>query len=170
MGCHFLLQGIFSTQQALNKIHFPIICLPQPCMCPERESLQDCQRIFDPGSLELLQSSKKGWKMLASVYFLTGSLNQEGWAVLFQRYWEYSGWQHISHREHFQKTEPRDPARPCFEMCAAWQPKMGEMKVAQSCPTLCDPVDCSLPGSSVRGILQARTLEWIAVPSSGRSS
>ena len=33
-------------------------------------------------------------------------------------------------------------------------------------PTLSDPVDCSLPGSSVRGVLQARTLEWAAVPSS----
>ena len=36
-------------------------------------------------------------------------------------------------------------------------------EVAQSCPTLCDPVDCSLPGSSVHGILQARILEWVAV-------
>ena len=36
----------------------------------------------------------------------------------------------------------------------------------QSCLTLCDPVDCSPPGSSVHGILQARILEWVAVPSS----
>ena len=34
--------------------------------------------------------------------------------------------------------------------------------VAQSCLTLCDPMDCSPPGSSVHGILQARTLEWVA--------
>ena len=39
-------------------------------------------------------------------------------------------------------------------------------EVAQSCPTLCDPVDCSPPGSSVHGILQARILEWGARPSS----
>ena len=39
-----------------------------------------------------------------------------------------------------------------------------EVKVAQSCPTLCDPKDCSLPGSSVHGILQARILEWAAIP------
>ena len=38
--------------------------------------------------------------------------------------------------------------------------------VAQSCQTLCDPVDCSPPGSSVSGILQARILEWITMPSS----
>ena len=42
--------------------------------------------------------------------------------------------------------------------------------VAQLCPALCDPVDCSPPGSSVQGILQARTLEWVAMPSSRESS
>ena len=35
-----------------------------------------------------------------------------------------------------------------------------ESEVAQSCPTFCDPMDCSLPGSSVHGIFQARVLEW----------
>ena len=35
---------------------------------------------------------------------------------------------------------------------------------AQSCPTLCDPMDCSPPGSSVHGIFQARILEWVAMP------
>ena len=40
----------------------------------------------------------------------------------------------------------------------------------QSCPTLFDPMDCSLPGSSVLGILQAIILEWVAIPSSRRSS
>ena len=36
-------------------------------------------------------------------------------------------------------------------------------EVAQSCPTLCEPMDCSLPGSSVHGIFQARILEWVAI-------
>ena len=40
----------------------------------------------------------------------------------------------------------------------------------QSCSTLCDPMDCSLAGSSVHGILQAKTLEWVAIPSSRGSS
>ena len=39
-------------------------------------------------------------------------------------------------------------------------------EVAQSCPTLCDPMDCSLPGSSVHGIFQAIVLEWIAISAS----
>ena len=42
--------------------------------------------------------------------------------------------------------------------------------VTQLCPTLCDPTDCSPPGSSVHGILQARLLEWVAVPFSRGSS
>ena len=45
-----------------------------------------------------------------------------------------------------------------------------ESEVAQSCPTLCDPMDCSLPGSSICGILQARVLEWGAISFSRRSS
>ena len=36
-------------------------------------------------------------------------------------------------------------------------------KLLQSCLTLCDPIDCSPPGSSVHGILQARILEWVAI-------
>ena len=36
-------------------------------------------------------------------------------------------------------------------------------KSLQSCPTLCDPMDCSHPGSSVHGIFQARVLEWGAI-------
>ena len=44
------------------------------------------------------------------------------------------------------------------------------MLVAQSCVTLCNPVDCSPPGSSVHGILQARILEWVFIPFSRGSS
>ena len=43
-------------------------------------------------------------------------------------------------------------------------------EVAQSCPTLCSPMDCSLPGSSVHGIFQAIVLEWIAISFSRVSS
>ena len=45
-----------------------------------------------------------------------------------------------------------------------------ESEVVQSCPSLCDPIDCSPSGSSVHGIFQARILEWVAMPSSRRSS
>ena len=42
-----------------------------------------------------------------------------------------------------------------------------ETEVTQSCPTLCDPMDCNLQGSSIHGIFQARVLEWVAFPSPG---
>ena len=45
-----------------------------------------------------------------------------------------------------------------------------ESEVAQSCPTLCNPVDCSPPGFSLHGILQERILEWVAISFSRGSS
>ena len=50
---------------------------------------------------------------------------------------------------------------PCL-----WQHTAAAAKSLQSCPTLCDPIDGSPPGSLVPGILQARTLEWVAISSS----
>ena len=52
-----------------------------------------------------------------------------------------------------------------FTTSANWEALQQCAKSLQSCPTLCDSMDCSLPGSSVRGILQARTLEWVAMTS-----
>ena len=48
--------------------------------------------------------------------------------------------------------------------------KKVEVLVTQSCLTLCDPMDCRSPGSSVQGILQARLLEWVAISFSRGSS
>ena len=45
-----------------------------------------------------------------------------------------------------------------------WSYAAAAAKWLQSCPTLCDPIDGSPPGSPVPGILQARTLEWVAIP------
>ena len=58
---------------------------------------------------------------------------------------------------------PSSSYKPC--LVQAWV----HAKSLQLCPTLCDPMDCSLPGSSVHGILQARILEWVATPSSRES-
>ena len=51
-----------------------------------------------------------------------------------------------------------------------WERWKSESEVAQSCPTLCSCMDCSLPGSSTHGIFQARILEWVAIPFSRGSS
>ena len=48
--------------------------------------------------------------------------------------------------------------------------KESESEVAQSCPTLYEPMDCSLPGTSIHGIFQARVLEWVAISFSRGSS
>ena len=47
---------------------------------------------------------------------------------------------------------------------------MEQVKVTQLCPTFCDPMDCSQPGSSVNGILQARILQWVGISFSRGSS
>ena len=47
---------------------------------------------------------------------------------------------------------------------------ISDSEVTQSCLTLCDPIDCSLPGSSVHGIFQAIVLEWVAISFSRGSS
>ena len=62
------------------------------------------------------------------------------------------------------------PSPPALSLSRMYMFNFREREVAQSCPTLCDPMGCSLPGSSVRGIIQARVLEWVAVSFSRRSS
>ena len=62
-------------------------------------------------------------------------------------------------------------AREQPSLCTTIEPKLGSLGVTaaaaakslQSCPALCDPTDGSPPGSPVPGILQARTLEWVAI-------
>ena len=71
-----------------------------------------------------------------------------------------------------QKFEAMDG--PVLQLSFVWQAKentsarcaAAAAKSLQSCPTLCDPVDGSPPGSPVPGILQERTLEWVAISSS----
>ena len=55
----------------------------------------------------------------------------------------------------------------CLLQCMKVQ---SESEVAQSCPTLSDPMDCSLPGSSIHGIFQARVLEWGAIAMNNSNS
>ena len=69
-----------------------------------------------------------------------------------------------------QPTRPRSPwgslgkntGVGCHFLLQCMKVK-SESEVVQSCPTLSDPMDCSLPGSSILGILQARVLEWVAI-------
>ena len=56
------------------------------------------------------------------------------------------------------------------DMLSEWHAQWVTCSGTQSCPTLCDPMDCSPPSSSVHGILQARILKWVAISFSRRSS
>ena len=60
----------------------------------------------------------------------------------------------------FGKRKPGETRDYFFIICA-----FVHVQLLQSCLILCDPVDCRPPGSSVLGILQARILEWVAMPS-----
>ena len=71
------------------------------------------------------------------------------------------GWKNIFH------TNGKQKKAGVAILVSKWKK---ESEVAQSCPTLCDTVDCSPPGSSVHGILQARILEWVAISFSRGSS
>ena len=77
---------------------------------------------------------------------------------------------HISYISAFQAPGWKLTPRPLHRTQGRWGALVCEhpsltcaRSVAQSRPTLCDPIDCSLPGSSVHGILQARILEWVAI-------
>ena len=67
-------------------------------------------------------------------------------------------------------TQAQDSVTPQPSLLTSLHPVESESEVTQSCPTLCDPMDCSLPGFSVHGIFQAIALEWIAISFSSRSS
>ena len=78
----------------------------------------------------------------------------------------------LKNRYHFANQHPYSKAMvfPVI-MYGCWTTKKAEMKwseVAQSCPTLCNPMDCNLPGFSVHQIFQAQVLEWVAISFSKR--
>ena len=76
-------------------------------------------------------------------------------------------WQEYT--EELYKKDLHDPDNH-DDVITNLEPDILESEVAQSCPTLCDPKDCSLPDSSIHGILQARILEWVAISFSRGSS
>ena len=86
----------------------------------------------------------------------TKGLESGGWGVTeeFRR----SGLTHTHTHTLAQTGQEKEDGRGNIY----WSPECTE--VTQLCPALCDPMDCSLPGSSVHGILQAKTLEWVATP------
>ena len=96
-----------------------------------------------------------------------GSL-QSWWQWLSNRclYMKLKGPLQISHRG-FQNLLDQTGDRAVVSWLFLGESLCSVMLVAQSCPTLCNTMDCSLPGSSAPGILQTGILEWVAIPFSG---
>ena len=105
-------------------------------------------------------------KMLKSIFFLGGlySFYNQHPIKLRKTKWNDRMFEEFLFEEKnvFQWEKQRNTYE-CIDMCE-------RDKSLQLCPTLCHPIDCSPPGSSVHGILQVRILEWVAVPSSRVSS
>ena len=73
---------------------------------------------------------------------------------------EYRGKEGLSFFRRSNRQERNKQINKIITNCVA---AAAAAKSLQSCPTLCDPIDGSPPGSAVPGILQARTLEWVAI-------
>ena len=118
-----------------------------------------------------------GYHALLQGIFLTQGLNLDlphckkpsrwsQYTLQSEKHW----WRSLKVREQYYRVRELNSVvllkcRLCF-----YRNKKLYNEVAQSCPTLCDPMDCSLPGSSVHGIFQARVLEWVAISFSRGSS
>ena len=86
-----------------------------------------------------------------------------------QQIWKTQQWPQDWQRSVFIPIPKKGNAKECSNyhtIALISHAKIQFSSVSQSCPTLCDPIDGSLPGSAVPGILQARTLEWVAISSS----
>ena len=138
MSCHFLLQGIFLTQGwnlcLLLLLHWQVDSLPSE----------------PPGKPDI--EGHNEWQFYSAAAAVTSVVSD-------------------SVRPH--RRQPTRLRRPgdspgkntgvgCHFLLQCKKVK-SESEVAQSCPTLSDPMDCSLPGSSIHGIFQARVLEWGAI-------
>ena len=76
-------------------------------------------------------------------------------------------WSHTTHHNQFSKYSV---AAVDLALCWCWKRVCVRAQTLQSCPTLCDPMDFSPPGTLIHGILQVSILEWVAMPSFRGSS
>ena len=95
---------------------------------------------------------------------------------------EMAGWHHRLNGREFEWTPGVGDGQGGLACCDSWGRRVGhdwetelnwtesESEVARWCPTLCNPMHCSPPGSSVHGIFQAKILEWVVTFFSSRSS
>ena len=139
---------------------------------------EDCppNRAYTYGDFSKRICAQWGWiveKTPTTLSFLWEVLKVLGPVYLWEKFWgvccvaETQGVFEIAARGQQQISWHPCPASSTHSLPGLCAPEEGlkkvKVSVAQSCLPLCDPVDCSPPGSSVRGISQARILEWVAI-------
>ena len=161
VGCHFLLQGIIPTQgsnpRLLYHLHWQAASLPlapcgKPVKLPSKLPPNSGQGYRSFSQLTLIQSPRTA-ALPSDTHFL----------------WLKQCVQHVSPNGLFLLLERNLPSFLPLpkELLASLS---SQSLIAQLCPTLCDLLDCSPPGSSVHRILQVRMLEWVAITFSRGSS
>ena len=111
---------------------------------------------------------KTPWRFFMVIQYLT--LYKNCWARFASVIFPASSQLRDSFSTYNHKVLFLNSSRSCIILCDQFVCVEVEVLVTQLCPTLCNPMDCSSPGSSVRGILQERILKWITISFSRGSS
>jgi len=167
------LAPIFVLNFLCFAFHAPIVVLPSEVskflFLPTHKGVSNWWKIFPPSSslLKVLQVPSQFLCLLFSSFILSYPIT---WRLLlllllsrFSRVWLCATHRRKPTRFPCAWDSPgKNTGVGCHFLLQCMKVK-SEREVVQSCPTLCNPINCSLPGSSVHGIFQARVLEWGAI-------
>ena len=163
VGCHFLLQCMKVKSQSEVAQSCPTLSDPMDCSLPGSSVHGIFQaRVLEWGAIafSILQPKSCFFPLLLYSRFSLLLLSHFS-RVRLRATPEMAAYQ----APHPWDSPGKNTGVGCHFLLQCMKVK-SESEVAQSCPTLSDPMDCSLPGSSVHGIFQARVLEWGAITQS----